>query len=310
MDIRLLTIATIWELRSSWFECALKLRHFLPTIWPPPSVKLKRLALRTLLCFLLRPWRCSSKHDSLLVLLDVSQVRRSIKWQSPSGSRSGLSFNLSSLDGRLRSWIWLSFRPNPEVSLISPVLVYCGFGFWYFQSFLNRDWPLYLDVVKKLPSYPFFGNVIHFVFIFRKLLCFLIPDCPVLAFVEVVQVRVSLDARHGKSNIYFQFQTSVSNHIDVIFVIGRYLADSHDEACSVQRGTLLYPLCKKLSVCFLDMCVQVSNHILSGLVVCWIFVGPPFTHLYPSESLVRRIWNPVVRVLSSERLTQFASVHI
>ena len=57
-------------------------------------------------------------------------------------------------------------------------------------------------------------------------------------------------------------------------------------------------------------CIQASGQVLSGRVVFWIFLGLPFTHLYPSRSFVRRIWNLVVPVHTSESLTPFASVHI
>ena len=43
------------------------------------------------------------------------------------------------------------------------------------------------------------------------------------------------------------------------------------------------------SFCFLEICVQASGHVLSGLVVFWIFESLPFTHLYPSRSHVRRV---------------------
>ena len=49
---------------------------------------------------------------------------------------------------------------------------------------------------------------------------------------------------------------------------------------------------------------------LASIEVFWISVGLPSTHLYPSGSLVRRIWNLVVPVHSSERLTPFAPVHM
>ena len=105
---------------------------------------------------------------------------------------------------------------------------------------------------------------------------------------------------HGTARAvsFFQFQTSISNHLEVIFVIGRYLVDSSVVACL-------------FSFCFLDNCVQASGHILSCLVVFGIFASLPFANLYPSRSLlVRRIWNLVVPVNSSERLTLFASVHM
>ena len=60
----------------------------------------------------------------------------------------------------------------------------------------------------------------------------------------------------------------------------------------------------------IDTGVQASVRELSGLVVFWIFVGLPFTHLYPSRSLARRVRNLAVAMHSSERLTPSASVHL
>ena len=54
--------------------------------------------------------------------------------------------------------------------------------------------------------------------------------------------------------------------------------------------------------------IQASGHTLSCLAVLWIFVGLPFTRLNHLGSLVRKIWNIVVPVHSSERLTPFALV--
>ena len=109
---------------------------------------------------------------------------------------------------------------------------------------------------------------------------------------------ILLYARHCWSSVFFQFQTRISNHLEVILVIGLYTVESHDMACCVQFGIFFCPFCNFF--CFLNYCVQASGHALSGLVVCWILEGLPCTHVYPSGSLVRKIWNLVVPVHSSE----------
>ena len=52
-----------------------------------------------------------------------------------------------------------------------------------------------------------------------------------------------------------------------------------------------------------------QSQIEPGLVIFWIFVGLPFTHLNPSGSVGRRIWNLVIPV-QSEGSTPFASAHM
>ena len=57
------------------------------------------------------------------------------------------------------------------------------------------------------------------------------------------------NARHSRSNILFQFQTSISNHLEVIFVIGQYLVDSSVAACCLQFGTFFCPFCNVFISC-------------------------------------------------------------
>ena len=63
-------------------------------------------------------------------------------------------------------------------------------------------------------------------------------------------------------------------------------------------------------LCFSDNRIQASRLIQSGQVVFWIFVGRLFSHLHPSRNLVRKIWDLVVPVQSSERLTFFDSIQM
>ena len=108
---------------------------------------------------------------------------------------------------------------------------------------------------------------------------------------------------------FFQFQTSVSNHLEVIFVIGQYLADSSVAAWLLAVWHFFFsPFCNS---CFLLLLGNVHPNFRPYTV--WsgsfgIFVGLPFTHLYPSRCLVRGIWNLEVPIHSSERVTPFASV--
>ena len=103
---------------------------------------------------------------------------------------------------------------------------------------------------------------------------------------------------HGKTRA--PFQTSISCHLQVIHLCTLSLPrNASVSACCLQFGMLFYSFCDLFLSSFLD-----------NLVVFCIYVGLPCTHLYPSRSLVRRIWNLVVPVHSSKRLTPFASGHI
>ena len=57
---------------------------------------------------------------------------------------------------------------------------------------------------------------------------------------------ILLSARHCRRSVSFQFQTSISKHIEVIFVIGQYLVDSSVATCCLQFGTFLCVFCKLL----------------------------------------------------------------
>ena len=78
--------------------------------------------------------------------------------------------------------------------------------------------------------------------------------------------------------------------------------------CGLQCGMFL-PIMQQRFLLFLPNLNQTSGHILSGLVPLWICVSLPITYLYHSRSFVRKIWNLVVPIHSSERVTPFASVH-
>ena len=117
-------------------------------------------------------------------------------------------------------------------------------------------------------------------------------------------------ATHRRSIILFQFQTGFGCHLEETLVTKRDLVDSLVAPRCVQFCTFFCPSCNGvfLSVSW-DNCVPTSGNILSGRVVVLLFVGLPLTHLYPSGSLARKIWNLVVPVHTAERLTLFASVH-
>ena len=52
---------------------------------------------------------------------------------------------------------------------------------------------------------------------------------------------------------------------------------------------------------------RTSGQIVSRRVVCCTVVGRPFTHLYPSGSLVLKMWNRVVPIRSSVSKTSFST---
>ena len=101
---------------------------------------------------------------------------------------------------------------------------------------------------------------------------------------------------HGTAGVvsFFQLQTSVSNHLEVIFVICPYLIDSPVASCC--------PFCNRFSFDVLEHIIQASGQLLSGLEVFWKIVGLPSTHLYPSGSLVRKIPNPLLRKIDTRRI--------
>ena len=72
-----------------------------------------------------------------------------------------------------------------------------------------------------------------------------------LQLLEVPSAVILLNAWHSKSSILFQFQTSISNHLEAIFVIGQYLVDSSVVACCLQFGIFLCPFCNLLFLLFL-----------------------------------------------------------
>ena len=97
-DIRLSAFVTIWEHRSCWLECTLKLRHLFlqpyqealrwcPRTLPLPSETQKHLALWMALC-VLRLWRCHLRAQlAPCISGGVLQVRRSFSDKGPSDSR-------------------------------------------------------------------------------------------------------------------------------------------------------------------------------------------------------------------------------
>ena len=56
------------------------------------------------------------------------------------------------------------------------------------------------------------------------------------------------NARQNRSSTLLQFQTSISNHLDIIFVIGQHLVDSSVAACWLQFGTFVCPFCNCILV--------------------------------------------------------------
>ena len=60
---------------------------------------------------------------------------------------------------------------------------------------------------------------------------------------EVPSAVFLLNARQSTSRIISQFQTSIGNHLEVIFFIVQYLADSSVAACCLQFGTFFCPFC-------------------------------------------------------------------
>ena len=114
------------------------------------------------------------------------------------------------------------------------------------------------------------GDVIHVFLTVRSFpVCFWCTEVGVskgrarLRFASTVFLCI---ARHPRSNIFFQLHTCVSNNLEVLV---------HSSAQSAIS----------FSLCLSDNCLQISGHILSGLVVFGIFVGLPFIPFFLQEVL-------------------------
>ena len=115
-DIRLSAFVTIWEHRSCWLECTLKLRHLFlqpyqealrwcPRTLPLPSETQKHLALWMALC-VLRLWRCHLRAQlAPCISGGVLQVRRSFSDKGPSDSRVQEDDFQRFLSKLMHSWI-------------------------------------------------------------------------------------------------------------------------------------------------------------------------------------------------------------
>ena len=112
----------------------------------------------------------------------------------------------------------------------------------------------------------------------------------------------SQDARYSKSSILQSSDEREQSPCSQYFV-GSSFASELLAICYFLLS-ILQSICL---FCFWENLIQASGHIQSRLVVFWISESLPCTHLYPSGSRVRKMWNLVVPVHSSERWTPFAS---
>ena len=225
---------------------------------------------------------------------------------NPSNSRNELSFLLSSHDGRLLTLIPFSSHNTLDLSAMSSTI----------HSL--RRWLLVFSklLVPKLACVPNHSETFPHILLrlcvpyvvgspSRMLLSFLnltVPHCcTCLKFPSAV---ILLNARHLVSNASLPASEE-------------HRQSPWNNPChrSVPRGCPCHGVASSsahsansCSYRFLDNPVQASGHIKSGLVVFWICVGLPITHLYLSRSLVRKIWNLAVPIHSSESLTPFASI--
>ena len=118
-------------------------------------------------------------------------------------------------------------------------------------------------------------------------------------------------ARQSKSGIFFQFHTSASTSFEGIFHIGQHLK------IVFYHGVLLavWALSSThfLQYSFLPVSWTILSNLQATCCLVWvtfgICVGLPFTNLNPSRNVVCKIWNLVVPINFSERVTPFASDH-
>ena len=120
--------------------------------------------------------------------------------------------------------------------------------------------------------------------------CFSESDCSLLTSVRVVHVFPH-HARQSNSNIFFQVQKSISK----------------SNRCP--RSIPRIFLCRGVLLAVLHFLLRIIQFFSSFFVIlCPSF--SPYTVWSASPLNLRRIWNPVVPVHSSERLTPFASIHM
>ena len=328
-DILLSAFVTIWELRSLWLECTLKSRHLFlqpyqealtwrPRILPLPSETLKHLALWILPCIPLRLWRChSGAQVASCIPGGVSQVRRSSSDKGPSCSRRGLFFHPSSSDGWLQPLVLLSWHSTLELSLIRSIIyplrlwlqVALASGIFTASSIKTG---LCTKPQWKLTTSLFLGDVVHMLSLHCSACSGLFWICLFLNGFNCLRFACSflLNAWHSMSSVFplsDELQQSPWSNLCHRSTTS-WVPLLRRAACSLALSPA-HSANSFLFFCSLNNGVQASGQILSGLVVFWIFVGLPFTHLCPSRSLVRRIWNLAVAVHSSARVTPFASNH-
>ena len=216
--------------------CTLKLRHLFlqpyqealrwcPGTWPLPSETRKHLALCTLLCILLRLWRCPSGAQlAPCISGGVLQGRRSSSDRGPSNSRCELFFHPSSPDWWLQTLISPSSHPVLEFSSIYPVLYQQRLWLLASSELLEKKLAYVLDDCESFP-HTLLGDVVH-----SSSLHFSGTSCIFWIWLLLTSINWSRtrlrfpstvflhNARQSRSSILFQFQTSINNHLEVISV--------------------------------------------------------------------------------------------
>ena len=184
-----------------------------------------------------------------------------------------------------------------------PLFIHCGVGFWYVQSFLYRT-GLCTKPQWKLPTNPCRLCVQYVVASPSRMLhsflnltvphcctCLKFPSAVILLFARHCGINASVPAseEHRQSPWNHPCHRSAPRGLswyDLLLAI----------------WPLLLPILQS-HFCFLDNFVEASRHNEFGLVVFWICVGLPFTHLYPSRNFGRKIWSLAIPIDSSEKLT-------
>ena len=279
-DFLLSDFVTISELRSFWLECTLKLRHlFFHTkkLWDgvQESCRYHLRRWRTLLCETLPCLPCSSELASLevfckfgvLQVTDVHQIRE-----------LNCFFHPSSPDVWHRTWILLSWRAMVVVSSVFILFIRWCLIFWHLHCLLNGNWLVYRTTVKT-SRYLFIGDVVHMfslhfpacssVFWIWLFLTGINWICNCLRFTSAVFSR---NAQHSKNSLFFQFQTSVINHLEVISVSSQYLVDPLLRRAACLQLALPSANCAiRFPSVSWEKLTQTPGQKLSSLVEFWIF---------------------------------------
>ena len=240
-----------------------------------------------------------------------------------SDPRIELLSDLFRLTDGYRLWSYfLDITRWDRIQLV-PFFIRCGFGFWSLHRFLNRNWLVYQASVK--PSHVSFPAMwstrcrftfqhASRIFWIWLLLTGINGRYNCLQFPSAV---ILLNANQSNCRVFFQFQTSVNNHLQVIFVIGQYIVDSSAAACCLQFGIFVYSLCNIVSFCFFQIWTKLQDTyclVWYPFGSAWVFQLPTTYTIHEilfvrsgillSQSTRQKEWHPSLRSINQSLYVQ------